>query len=88
MNSESELLLTIIGHRWSKIEKKSYVLQAKHTERRLDLMQDGPEAQIKSELNFEIQTLEKCYLTIKNCLSGTEYDAIQIVGTCEHSKMS
>ena len=43
-------------------------------------MQDGPEAQIKSELNSEIQTLEKCYLTIKNYLSGTEYDAIQIVG--------
>ena len=44
-------------------------------------MQDGPEAQIKSELNSEIQTLEKYYLTTKNYLSGTEYDAIQIVGT-------
>ncbi len=51
-------------------------------------MQDGTEARIKNELTSEIQTLEKHYLTIKNYFSGTEYNAIQIVGTCKHSKMS
>ena len=44
-------------------------------------MQDGTEARIKNELNSEIQALEKHYLTIKDYLSGTEYDAIQIIGT-------
>jgi hypothetical protein len=44
-------------------------------------MQDGTEARIKNELNSEIQALEEHYLTIKDYLSGTEYDAIQIIGT-------
>jgi len=43
-------------------------------------MQDGTEAQIKNELITEIQNLEKHFSLIKNYLSGTEYDDVEIIG--------
>ncbi len=44
-------------------------------------MQDGPEVRLKSELSSEIQALEVHYLTLKDYLSGAEYDNLQIMGT-------
>ena len=43
-------------------------------------MLNGTEAQIKRELNSEIQNLEKEYSLIKSYLSGTEYDDVEIIG--------
>ena len=63
-----------------EILKKSYVLHGYHTDESLILMQGGTESQIKNELLNEIGILEKHYLIIKNYLSGTEYEDMEIVG--------
>jgi hypothetical protein len=61
--------------------EKSYVLQLNIKSRDSIIMQDGKDEQIKSELIFEIQSLEEYYLKISNYLSGTEYDALEMIGT-------
>jgi hypothetical protein len=46
-------------------------------------MRDGTDEIIKTELYGEIQTLEKQYRTIKDYLSGKEYDRLEIIGTLQ-----
>jgi hypothetical protein len=46
-------------------------------------MRDGTDEIIKTELYGEIQTLEKQYCTIKDYLSGKEYDRLEIIGTLQ-----
>ncbi len=44
-------------------------------------MPEAKDAEIKSELFAEIETIQKLYETLKGYLSGTDYDALEIVGT-------
>lgn len=44
-------------------------------------MQDGTDEIIKTELYSEIGTLQSQYRTIKEYLSGKEYDSLEIIGT-------
>ena len=44
-------------------------------------MPDAKDAEIKSELFAEIETIQRLYETLKSYLSGTDYDALEIVGT-------
>ncbi|MBT0158810.1 hypothetical protein G4O51_02365 [Candidatus Bathyarchaeota archaeon A05DMB-2] len=44
-------------------------------------MQDGTDEIIKTELYAEIETLQNQYRTIKEYLSGKEYDSLEIIGT-------
>jgi hypothetical protein len=52
-------------------------------DRRGDLrsMRDGTDEIIKTELYGEIETLEKQYCAIKEYLSGTEAESMEIIGT-------
>ena len=44
-------------------------------------MQDEKDAQMKSQLSAEIQSLEETYLILRNYLLGKEYDSLEMVGT-------
>ncbi|MCW4046510.1 MAG: hypothetical protein NWE99_02975 [Candidatus Bathyarchaeota archaeon] len=44
-------------------------------------MQDGTDEIIKTELYAEIGALQNQYRTIKEYLSGKEYDSLEIIGT-------
>jgi len=44
-------------------------------------MRDGTDEIIKTELYGEIETLEKQYRAIKEYLSGTEAESVEIIGT-------
>ncbi len=44
-------------------------------------MRDGTDEIVKTELYGEIETLEKQYRTLKDYLSGKEYDSLEISGT-------
>ena len=51
-------------------------------------MQDGKDAQIKNLLTAEIEALQRYYATIKDYLSGKEFDTIEIVATLQVFKDS
>ena len=53
--------------------------------RRGDLvaMRDGTDEIIKTKLYSEIETLEKQYRVIKDYLSGTEAESLEIIGTLQ-----
>ena len=44
-------------------------------------MRDGTDEIIKTELYGEIETLEKQYRVVKEYLSGTEAESLEIIGT-------
>ena len=44
-------------------------------------MRDGTDEIIKTELYGEIETLEKQYRAVKEYLSGTEAESLEIIGT-------
>jgi hypothetical protein len=68
--------------------EKSYVLLAEHTPKGLMPMPEGPNLQISNQLKAEIQTLETHYQTIKDYLSGKEYEKYAILGTLRAYKDS
>ena len=51
-------------------------------------MQDGLEAQIKSQLNTEIAAMQTSYQTIQAYLAGAEYDKLEVVGAVQAFKNS
>ena len=51
-------------------------------------MQDGKDAQVNAVLRAEIEALQRYYATIKDYLSGKEYDAAEIVATLQVFKDS
>jgi hypothetical protein len=46
-------------------------------------MRDGTDEIIKTELYGEIETLEKGYRSVKEYLSGTEAESLEIIGTLQ-----
>ena len=51
-------------------------------------MQDGKDAKVNAALRAEIEALQRYYTTIKDYLSGKEYDAAEIVATLQVFKDS
>jgi hypothetical protein len=51
-------------------------------------MPDAKDAQIKSELCAEIETIQNLYRTLCSYLSGTEIEALEVVGTFQVFKDS
>ena len=50
------------------------------------LMQNEKDTQMKNELRGEIVTLQRQYHDLTRFLAGTEYDALEIVGTLQAFK--
>ena len=51
-------------------------------------MQDGKDAQTKSMLRAEIEALQNQYKTLKDYVSGAEYDTLEVIGTLQVFKES
>jgi hypothetical protein len=51
-------------------------------------MPDSKDAQTKSELCAEIETIQEIYRTLNSFLSGTEFDFMEVVGTFQVFKDS
>jgi hypothetical protein len=49
-------------------------------------MKDGPEAQIRRDLNAEIEALEKRYQTIRDYVAGAQMEDFEVVGALQAYK--
>lgn len=74
-------MIPVKNYLLDSIKIKSYLLLSEHTGGDVIAMQEGTDKQIRTELNTEIQTLEKQYSIIWSYLSGTEYDTTEIIST-------
>jgi hypothetical protein len=70
----------MLKRRISNIVEKSYLVGVNLHSKEAMSMQDEKDAQIKSQLVAEIESVQETYFTLRDYLFGKDYDALEMVG--------